>query len=226
MPGWQGLPRRGGRARGWGWIERLTYEVESSRLAIGTDDVLIGTGDEGTGAYLRVRGPRVIVTTGGPYLSIQVHADVVRSLPQATRFRLSVTDDAGVIAQVTPALASAEDDGAFGWDVVPRRSWALLVGAFAGNLAASRRRRRRSCRSTGRPTTSGRRGSRVKPGRDDRRRALRRSWVIANAPAARPGAVDLWESLKARVDPAPGGPSSRRTSRSRRSGSDGATTTR
>jgi hypothetical protein len=83
----------------------------------------------------------VIVTTGGPYLSIQVHADVVRSLPQATRFRLSVTDDAGVIAQVTPALASAEDDGAFGWDVVLAAVLgALLVGAFAGNLAASRRR--------------------------------------------------------------------------------------
>jgi len=122
-------------------IERLSYGVESTRLEIGGQDVLTGTGDEGAGAYLRVRGPRVIVTTGGPYLSIQIHADVVRALPQDVRFRLSVTDDMGATARVTRGLASAEEARGFGWDVVIAVVMgALLVGAFAGNLAASRRR--------------------------------------------------------------------------------------
>lgn len=143
MPGgWQGLHVVEVIVLGSGReIERLTYQIESTRLTIGDDDVLTGTGDEGTGAYLRVRGPAVIVTTGGPYLSIQIHADVIRALPAQARFRLAVTDDAGTIAQVTRALESTEDAGGFGWDVVLAAIvGALLVGAFAGNLVASRRR--------------------------------------------------------------------------------------
>ncbi len=121
-------------------IERMTYEVESSRLQIGDDKVLVGTGAEGSGAYLGVRGPRVIVTTGGPYLSIQIHADVLRAVPPGARFRLSATGDAGTTAEVTRTLATAEDDGGFGWDVVLGAvAAALLAGAFAGNLVASRR---------------------------------------------------------------------------------------
>ncbi|HEX5950608.1 MAG TPA: hypothetical protein VFZ96_06365 [Actinomycetota bacterium] len=122
-------------------IERLTYDVESTRLQIGEDDVLTGTGDEGTGTYVTVRGPDVIVTTGGPYLSIQIRADVVRALPTGTRFRLSATDDSGATAQVSRALTTADGEGGFGWDVVLAAIvGALLVGAFAGNLVASRRR--------------------------------------------------------------------------------------
>jgi hypothetical protein len=143
MPGgWQGLHLievvvlSGGRE-----IERMTYEVESSRLEIGGHRVLIGTGAEGTGAYLRVRGPRVIVTTGGAYLSIQIHADVLRTVPPGARFRLSVTGDAGTTAEVTRTLAAVGDDRGFGLDVVLAAvAAALLVGAFAGNLVASRRR--------------------------------------------------------------------------------------
>jgi len=143
MPGgWQGLHLievvvlSGGRE-----IEHMTYEVESSRLEIGSYRVLIGTGAEGTGAYLRVRGPRVIVTTGGAYLSIQIHADVLRTVPPGARFRLSVTGDAGTTAEVTRTLAPVEDDRGFGWDVVLAAvAAALLAGAFAGNLVASRRR--------------------------------------------------------------------------------------
>ncbi|HEU4353979.1 MAG TPA: hypothetical protein VFT27_00160, partial [Actinomycetota bacterium] len=76
-------------------IEHMAYDVESTRVDIGGHDVLIGTGDQGAGTYLGVRGPRVIVTTGGPYLSIQIHADVLRALPQGVGFRLSATDDTG-----------------------------------------------------------------------------------------------------------------------------------
>jgi hypothetical protein len=121
-------------------IERLTYEVESTRLDIGERDVLIGTGAEGTGTYLRVTGPRVIVTTGGPYLSIEIDADVVRSLPEGPRFRLSAETDAGDATRVTRTLGDGSDEG-FGWDVVLAAALAaLLVGAAAGNLVASRRR--------------------------------------------------------------------------------------
>ena len=122
-------------------IEHMTYDIESTRIEIGGHDVLIGTGDQGVGTYLGVRGPRVIVTTGGPYLSIQIHADVLRTLPQQVRFRLSATDDAGATAQITRARASAKPEDGFGWDVVIAAVLgALLVGASAGNLVASRRR--------------------------------------------------------------------------------------
>ncbi|MGZ8626291.1 MAG: hypothetical protein ACXWXK_06410 [Actinomycetota bacterium] len=143
MPGgWQGLHLievivlSGGRE-----IERMTYEVESSRLEIGGNRILIGACAESAGAYLRVCGPGVIVTTGGAYLSIQIHADVLRTVPPGARFRLSVTGDAGTTAQVTRTLAPVEDDRGFGWDVVLAAvAAALLAGAFAGNLVASRRR--------------------------------------------------------------------------------------
>lgn len=122
-------------------IERMTYDIESTRIDIGGHDVLIGTGDQGSGTYLGVRGPRVIVTTGGPYLTIQIHADVLRALPQGVRFRLSATDDAGATAQVTRARAAARTEDGFGWDVVIAAViGALLVGVSAGNLVASRRR--------------------------------------------------------------------------------------
>lgn len=122
-------------------IEHMTYDIESTRIEIGGHDVLIGTGDQGVGTYLGVRGPRVIVTTGGPYLSIQIHADVLRTLPQQVRFRLSATDDAGATAQITRARASAKPEDGFGWDVVIAAVLgALLVGASAGNLVASRRK--------------------------------------------------------------------------------------
>lgn len=143
MPGgWQGLhlievmALSGGKE-----LERMTYEVESSRLVIGASRVLVGTGAEGSGAYLRVRGPRVIVTTGGPYLSIQINADVLRALPRDARFRISATTDVGTNAEVERTLATGEGDGGFGWNVVfAAVAGALLIGAFAGNLVASRRR--------------------------------------------------------------------------------------
>lgn len=143
MPGgWQGLDLVEAVVLGSGReIERLTYDIESTRLKIGGDDVLTGTGDEGTGTYLSVRGPDVIVTTGGPYLSIQIRADVVRALPPDVRFRLSASDDSGATAEVSRALAAKNGEGGFGWDVVLAAIvGALLVGAFAGNLVASRRR--------------------------------------------------------------------------------------
>lgn len=143
MPGgWQGLHLiEVVVLSGAGEIERMTYEVESSRLEIGERRVLVGTGAESSGSYLRVRGPRVIVTTGGPYLSIQIHADVLRTVPPGVRFRLAVTADLGTTASVTRTLATAEGDAGFGWDVVLGAvAAALLAGAFAGNLVASRRR--------------------------------------------------------------------------------------
>jgi len=122
-------------------IERLTYEVESSRLVIGGSRVLAGTGAEGSGTYLEVRGPRVIVTTGGPYLSIEIDADVLRALPPDARFRLSATSDAGMTVDEERALADGGESHGFGWDVVfASIAAALLVGGFAGNLVASRRR--------------------------------------------------------------------------------------
>lgn len=139
--GWQGLDlisvvvESGGRE-----LERMVYDVDRSRVEIGDGDVLVGTGDEWAGTYLRVRGPRVIVTTGGPYMTIQIHADVLRTLPQTARFRLSATDDGGATVEVTRAFA-VPDEGGFGWDVVLAAVLgALLVGAFAGNLVASRRK--------------------------------------------------------------------------------------
>jgi hypothetical protein len=143
MPGgWQGLHLvevavfSGGRE-----LEHLAYEVESSRLEIGSSRLLVGTGSEGSGTFLRVRGPRVVVTTGGPYLSITIDADVLRTVPAGARFRLSATSDTGATAEVMRTIAAPADEGGFGWDVVfAAIAGALLVGAFAGNLVASRRR--------------------------------------------------------------------------------------
>lgn len=122
-------------------IEHMTYEVETSRLEIGASRLLVGTGSVGSGTFLRVRGPRVVVTTGGAYLSITIDADVLRALPAGARFRLSATSDTGVVATAIRTIAATSDDGGFGWDVVfAAIAGALLVGAFAGNLVASRRR--------------------------------------------------------------------------------------
>ena len=121
-------------------LERMTYEVESSRVAIGGREVLAGTGATSGGSYLRVRGLDVIVTTGGPYLSVIIRAQVTRDVPEAARFVLSASSDAGTSARVTRGLTE-QRSGGVGWGtLVTIAVLTLVVGAFLGNLVASRRR--------------------------------------------------------------------------------------
>jgi hypothetical protein len=140
--GWLGLNRldisllMGGQA-----VETITYDVEDQELAIGEQDVFVGTGGLVAGSYLRVSGAQVVVTTGGANLSFAATATVLRSIPSDARFRFAATDDAGLTSAVTRPLQAGKGDGGVSWGtVIATVCVALLGGAFLGNLFASSRR--------------------------------------------------------------------------------------
>lgn len=143
MPGgWQGLHlidvvvRTGSRT-----LEELVYDIEDNKLTIAGQDVVTGTGAVGTGEYLRVSGADVIVTTGGGNLSLQINADVVKTIPDGARFDMHVISDTGETAQVTQSLAQPESTGGFGWGtLIAFVAVALFAGGFIGNLFANKRR--------------------------------------------------------------------------------------
>jgi hypothetical protein len=71
---------------------------------------------------------------------VVIAADVIRAIPADARFRLSATDDAGTTEAVVRDL-SGEGSGGLDWGTVLTVTVvAVLVGAFLGNLFASRRR--------------------------------------------------------------------------------------
>lgn len=121
--------------------ERLTYDIEDARLAVAGQRIFVGTGAEASGAYLRVNGAQVVVTTGGADLSLRLTAEVLRAIPESARFRLSVAGDRGESAAVTRRLAQPETGGGLTWTTVLAAILvALLLGGFVGNTFASRRR--------------------------------------------------------------------------------------
>jgi hypothetical protein len=142
MPGgWEGLQlvevsvRSGGEE-----LEHLRFDIEDSKLTIGDQGIVVGTGNVATGRYLRASGADVVVTTGGGNLSFEVDADVVKAIPEDARFGLSVTDDFGVSDEVSRGVTEPEGAG-FTWQtVVALIAAALFVGGFIGNLFASRLR--------------------------------------------------------------------------------------
>jgi hypothetical protein len=143
MPGgWQGLHlidvvvRSGSRQ-----LEELVYDIEDNKLTIAGQDVVTGTGAVGTGDYLRVSGADVILTTGGANLSLQINADVIKTIPDGARFDLEVIPDTGSTAHATLSLAQPEKAGGFGWGtLVAFIAVALFAGGFVGNLFANKRR--------------------------------------------------------------------------------------
>jgi hypothetical protein len=143
MPGgWQGLHliqivvRSGSRS-----LEEMVYDIEDNKLTIAGQAVITGTGAVGIGEYLRVSGADVILTTGGGNLSLQINADVVKTIPDGARFDMSVISDTGATASATQSLAEPETGGGFGWGtLVAFVAVALFAGGFVGNLFANKRR--------------------------------------------------------------------------------------
>jgi len=143
MPGgWQGLHliqismRSGSRP-----LEDMVYDIEDDKLTIAGQAVISGTGAVGVGDYLRVSGADVIRTTGGGNLSLQINADVVKTIPQGARFDMGVISDTGDTAVTTKSLVQPEGGGGFGWGtLVAFVAVALFAGGFVGNLFANKRR--------------------------------------------------------------------------------------
>ena len=121
-------------------VERLTYDIEDIKLSVGEHDVVVGTGAVATGNLLRVRGSRVVVTTGAGNLAFTVTAEVLRPISKDARFELSVTGDRGETASVTRRIAEPESQGLTWGSVVAAIVLALFSGGFVGNLYASHRR--------------------------------------------------------------------------------------
>jgi hypothetical protein len=121
-------------------LERITYDIEDVQLTVGEQRIVVGTGGVATGEYLRVSGADVIVTTGGGNLSFEVEADVLKALPEETRFELGVTDDFGGATSVRHQLADPATEGLTWETVLAFVAAALFIGAFIGNLFASKRR--------------------------------------------------------------------------------------
>lgn len=121
-------------------LEELVFDIEDSRLALGSQEILIGTGAVATGDYLRVNGADVVLTTGGAHLSFTTTADVIRDIPTGTRFTLSVLDDFGRTASISRTLQQPPELGLNWTTVVAAIVGALLAGGLVGNLFASRRR--------------------------------------------------------------------------------------
>jgi hypothetical protein len=145
MPGgWQGLHlidvvvRSGSQT-----LEELAYDIEDDKLTIAGQSVITGTGSVGTGEYLRVSGADVILTTGGGNLSLQINADVIKTIPDGARFDLRVIGDTGETARARLALAEPQSTSGFGWGtLVAFVAVALFAGGFVGNLFANKRRPR------------------------------------------------------------------------------------
>ncbi len=143
MPGgWQGLHlidvvvRSGSQT-----LEEPVYDIEDNKLTIAGQSVITGTGSVGTGEYLRVSGADVILTTGGGNLSLQINADVVKTIPGGARFDMHVISDTGETAQATKSLAEPETTSGFGWGTLMAFvAVALFAGGFIGNLFANKRR--------------------------------------------------------------------------------------
>ncbi len=124
--------------------DRIVYELENQSLALGTESLVVGTGDEASGTYLHVSGPKVFVTTGGPRLELTVTADVLRTIPVDARFRLTASDFSENVATVTRFFVAAKAASGLTWgSVLAYIVLALLAGGFVGNLFASKRRRPR-----------------------------------------------------------------------------------
>jgi hypothetical protein len=124
-------------------IEHMVFDIEDHKLSLGDQDIAVGTGAVAEGEYLRVRGTEVILTEGGANLSFVVDAEMVKTITEDPRFRLSVTDDFGSSDQMTLGLAEPESDGTTWGTVATFAVAALFFGVFAGNLFASKRRRPR-----------------------------------------------------------------------------------
>jgi hypothetical protein len=142
MPGgWEALHlvevvvRSGGKE-----LERITYDIEDVQLTVGEQRIVVGTGGVATGDYLRVSGADVVVTTGGGNLRFEVTADVLEAIPAEAGFDLGVTDDLGEETTVTRQLAEPASEGLDWETVLAFVAAALFVGAFIGNLFASKRR--------------------------------------------------------------------------------------
>jgi hypothetical protein len=142
MPGgWEGLHMVEAVVRSGGEdLDRIEFDIEDNKLKVGEHDIVVGTGAVATTEYLRVRGTDVVVTFGGGNLSFGVDARVVKTLPEGTRFDLSVVTDLGNTAETSTQL-SEPDDGGISWGtVITAVLIALLAGGFVGNIFASRRR--------------------------------------------------------------------------------------
>ena len=142
MPGgWEGLHEVDVEVlSGSQLLETLRFDVDKYLMSIGNSaEIVVGTGGVAAGEYLRASGADVIVTTGAGNFSFHVTADVLKTLPEDSRFKLSVTDDTGVTASVTETLSAPKIGFTWG-TVITVVLVALLAGGFVGNLFASKRR--------------------------------------------------------------------------------------
>ena len=121
-------------------LEELIYDIEDNKLTIAGQSVIAGTGGVGRGEYLRVSGADVILTTGGGNLSLQLNADVIKTIPDSARFDIGVIGDTGETATATESLAQPESGGITWETVIAAILIALLAGGVIGNLFASKRR--------------------------------------------------------------------------------------
>lgn len=139
--GWQNLDRiEASVVAGGDTIEQLIFDIGDYQLAVGAQEIVIGTGNVATGNYLQVNGADVVFTTGGADLSLSIKAEVIRAIPAGARFRLSVVDDFGRVAAVTEGLEVSTDQGLTWGTVITAIVVALLAGSVLGNLFASKRR--------------------------------------------------------------------------------------
>jgi hypothetical protein len=142
MPGgWEGLHLVDISIRsGSEELDHVRFDIEDNQLTLGDQEIVVGTGAAAEGTYLRIGGDRVIVTTGGANLSFGVTGEVLRAIPADARFQLSVTDDFDQRAAVTRELAGPADTGLTWETALALAAAALFIGAFVGNLFASKRR--------------------------------------------------------------------------------------
>jgi hypothetical protein len=142
MPGgWQGLHlvevtmTSAGEA-----VDALSYDIEDARVTLDGHNVPVGTGASAKGEYLGIDGSRIAVTFGGANLSLKIDADVLKTIPDDARFRISVLGDRGENASVTTELERPRSTG-FTWGtVLSAVVLALFAGGLVGNVFASRRR--------------------------------------------------------------------------------------
>lgn len=123
-------------------LAELTYIEDANSIGI-RGGSLLEVGVPGTleGSFFRFNGLDVRTEASGTKLMVTVPARVLADVPPGADFRFTAVNDSGATGVVVRHLNIEEAGIGFGWGTVLLAVLlALFVGAFVGNLFASRRR--------------------------------------------------------------------------------------
>ena len=122
-------------------LAEMTYVEDANSIGIRGGSLLeVGAPGVMEGSFFRFSGLDVRTEASGNRLTLTVPARVLADVPPGVDFRFTAVNDSGATGVVVRHLNIEEAGLGFGWGtVVLAALLALFVGAFVGNLFATRR---------------------------------------------------------------------------------------